>query len=229
MDVLGVIPGYGEIADAANGLIYLAEGDVVNVGLSFLSCIPVAGDAAGKGGKALNTALDYSDDALDLISGVTKYGDDVADFAGDSTKYLDDILDPPTPPKPDPVVIEYKTHGDPDEFLRQLQDQQDGLNSMSAGEIKNNIDNYRQNGRPNEAQKAITDYRATHDVPKGNDVLHGPDMSIGGSPTGITGYGDSGVNRSIGRQNGYRQDTIYDVVSSLPSDSPVNFQFVVQP
>lgn len=229
LDAAGVIPGFGEVADAANGFIYLAEGDVVNAGLSFLSCIPVAGDAAGKGGKALNTALDYSDDALDLVSGVTKYGDDVADFAGDSTKYLDDILDPPTPPKPDPVVIEYKTHGDPDEFLRQLQDQQDGLNSMSAGEIKNNIDNYRQNGRPNEAQKAITDYRATHDVPKGNDVLHGPDMSIGGSPTGITGYGDSGVNRSIGRQNGYRQDTIYDVVSSLPSDSPVNFQFVVQP
>ena len=45
----------------------------------------------------------------------------------------------------------------------------------------------------------------------------------------MTAYGDSGANCSIGRQNGYRQDTIYDVVSSLPSDSPVNFQFIVQP
>lgn len=89
LDAAGVIPGFGEVADAANGFIYLAEGDVVNAGLSFLSCIPVAGDAAGKGGKALNTALDYSDDALDLVSGVTKYGDDVADFAGDVAKHID--------------------------------------------------------------------------------------------------------------------------------------------
>ncbi len=29
-------------------------------------------------------------------------------------------------------------------------------------------------------------------------------------PFRMAAYGDSGVNRSIGRQNGYRQDTIYD-------------------
>lgn len=45
-------------------------------------------------------------------------------------------------------------------------------------------------------------------------------------PFRMAAYGDSGVNRSIGRQNGYRQDTIYDVVSSLPSDSPVNFNLL---
>lgn len=32
LDVLGVIPGYGEIADATNGLIYLAEGDYLMLG-----------------------------------------------------------------------------------------------------------------------------------------------------------------------------------------------------
>lgn len=93
LDAIGVIPGVGEVADAINGTIYLAEGDYLNAGLSFVSCIPVAGDAAGKGGKALNTALDYSDEALDLVSGVTKYGDDVADFAGDIAKYGDDVAD----------------------------------------------------------------------------------------------------------------------------------------
>ncbi len=93
LDAVGVIPGFGEIADAANGCIYLAEGDYVNAGLSFVSCIPVAGDTAGKGGKAVNTALDYSDETLDFVNNVTKYGDDVADFAGDAAKYGDDALD----------------------------------------------------------------------------------------------------------------------------------------
>lgn len=93
LDAAGVIPGFGEIADAANGCIYLAEGDYLNAGLSFVSCIPLAGDAAGKGGKAVNTALDYSDEALDLVSGISKYGDDVADVAGDIAKYGDDFAD----------------------------------------------------------------------------------------------------------------------------------------
>lgn len=93
LDAAGVIPGFGEIADAANGCIYLAEGDYLNAGLSFVSCIPLAGDAAGKGGKAANTALDYSDEALDLVNGFTKYGDDVADAAGTVAKYGDDVAD----------------------------------------------------------------------------------------------------------------------------------------
>ena len=70
LDAVGVIPGVGEVADAVNGTIYLAEGDYVNAGLSFVSCVPLAGDALGKGGKALNTTLDvateYSDEIWDI-------------------------------------------------------------------------------------------------------------------------------------------------------------------
>ena len=227
LDAVGVIPGAGEIADSINGTLYLAEGDTLNAGLSFMSCIPVVGDTAGKGSKVFNTAIDNSDDVLDVVNGANKYNDDIADIVNDSTKHLDEFSNPHTPPKLDPVIIEYKSHGDPKEFSRQLQDQQNGLNSMSAGEIKNNIDIYRRDGRPNEAQKAIREYRATHNVPKRNSVLHGPDMCIGGNPTGIIGFGDSGINSSIGRQNAYKQNTIYDIVSSLDPNSPVNFKFVI--
>lgn len=102
LDVLGVIPGYGEVADAANGLIYLAEGDYLNAGLSFISCIPVAGDAAGKGGKAANKTLDVASD-------IAKHGDNIVDTATDIVKHSDDIADAATdivkhvdPPKAKP-------------------------------------------------------------------------------------------------------------------------------
>ena len=46
LDVVGLIPGVGEIADGANALIYLAEGDKVNAALSAAAMIPGAGMAA---------------------------------------------------------------------------------------------------------------------------------------------------------------------------------------
>src|SRR5690606_13015623 len=46
LDILGLVPFAGEIADGTNGLIYLIEGDNVNAGLSFAGMIPFAGWAA---------------------------------------------------------------------------------------------------------------------------------------------------------------------------------------
>ena len=46
LDVVGSIPGVGEIADGANALIYLAEGDKVNAAISAAAMIPGAGMAA---------------------------------------------------------------------------------------------------------------------------------------------------------------------------------------
>ena len=46
LHVVGLIPGVGEIADGANALIYLAEGDKVNAAISAAAMIPGAGMAA---------------------------------------------------------------------------------------------------------------------------------------------------------------------------------------
>lgn len=43
LDGVGLIPVVGEVADLANGAIYLIQGDGVNATLSFASAIPVAG------------------------------------------------------------------------------------------------------------------------------------------------------------------------------------------
>jgi RHS repeat-associated protein len=46
LDIGGLVPGFGEVADGINGLIYLARGDKANAALSFAAMVPVAGNAA---------------------------------------------------------------------------------------------------------------------------------------------------------------------------------------
>lgn len=50
LDVAGFIPGFGEIADGVNALIYLAEGRHLEATISAVAMIPVFGDL-GKAGK----------------------------------------------------------------------------------------------------------------------------------------------------------------------------------
>jgi hypothetical protein len=50
LDVVGFIPGVGDIADGINGLVYLAEGRYIEAGVSALAMIPLIGDL-GKVGK----------------------------------------------------------------------------------------------------------------------------------------------------------------------------------
>lgn len=51
LDLVGLIPGYGEIFDATNAALYAKEGDWLNATLSIVCVIPEVGDAFGKGGK----------------------------------------------------------------------------------------------------------------------------------------------------------------------------------
>lgn len=79
LDVAGMVPVIGEVADVANGIWYAAEGDWVNAGLSFAGAIPLAGNAA----TAAKWGLKYGDEALAL------------------TRRTDDV---PVPRAPDPVA-----------------------------------------------------------------------------------------------------------------------------
>ena len=66
LDVAGFIPGFGEIADGINGLVYLAEGRYLEASLSVVSMIPILGDL-GKAGK-------WTADALDTVVGTVVKG-----------------------------------------------------------------------------------------------------------------------------------------------------------
>jgi hypothetical protein len=66
LDVVGLVPGLGEIADGINGCISLARGDYVGAALSFAAMIPFAGMAA-TAGKFVKTALKYGDEAAAIL------------------------------------------------------------------------------------------------------------------------------------------------------------------
>ena len=72
LDVVGLVPGLGEIADGANALLYLAEGDRVNAALSAAAMIPFAGMAA-TGAKFARRA--------DALAGVVRAADRAAGAA----------------------------------------------------------------------------------------------------------------------------------------------------
>ena len=71
LDIIGLAPGVGEIADGANVAWYLKDGQYLLAALSLISMVPAVGDAVGKGIKIVinNTKL------LDRF--LVKYGDDV--------------------------------------------------------------------------------------------------------------------------------------------------------
>lgn len=97
LDVAGLIPVVGEVADLANAAWYAAEGNYVDAALSAASAIPFAGYAATavKAGK-------YADKAIDAVQA----GDKVADTAKTADKVADAVpppskVDGPAPAKTD--------------------------------------------------------------------------------------------------------------------------------
>ncbi|NYT95324.1 DNRLRE domain-containing protein, partial [Salinispora sp. H7-4] len=76
LDVVGLVPVVGEVADVANGAWYLAEGNYVDAGLSFSSAIPLFGYGAsaakfGKTGKKIYDGIDTAKDAKKTADATT--------------------------------------------------------------------------------------------------------------------------------------------------------------
>ena len=74
LDVVGMVPVVGEVADVANGIWYMAEGNYVDGAMSLASAIPGVGNAvtAAKWGKKAYNAADTVHDAA-------KAGDNIVD------------------------------------------------------------------------------------------------------------------------------------------------------
>ncbi|MGN9892070.1 golvesin C-terminal-like domain-containing protein [Micromonospora sp. L31] len=67
LDVAGMVPVIGEVADVANGIWYLAEGNYVDAAMSMASAIPLAGNAVAaaklaKTGKKIADGIDTTND-----------------------------------------------------------------------------------------------------------------------------------------------------------------------
>ncbi len=74
LDVAGLVPGFGEIADGINAIIYAANGDYVNASLSLAAMVPLGGQlaTAGKLGMKVADATNVVYRGIDK-SGVVKY------------------------------------------------------------------------------------------------------------------------------------------------------------
>ena len=80
LDVAGLVPVIGEVADLVGGGLYILQGDGVNATLAFASAIPFAGWAStsAKYCKKLITALDGTKRTLKWtkeINGIIYFGD----------------------------------------------------------------------------------------------------------------------------------------------------------
>ena len=60
LDLLGMIPGVGALADLANGFWYMSEGDYFSAASSFVSSVPGLGDIAGGIAKAVTGCTKYA-------------------------------------------------------------------------------------------------------------------------------------------------------------------------
>lgn len=74
LDVAGLVPVFGEVADGANALISLGRGDYAGAALSAGAMIPFLGWGA-TGGKWARTGIEYSDE----IAGAVRNSDEAAE------------------------------------------------------------------------------------------------------------------------------------------------------
>ncbi|WP_227989409.1 polymorphic toxin type 15 domain-containing protein [Streptococcus ruminantium] len=145
--------------------------------------------------------------------------------------------------------IEIKFNWNPEhsqkEFVRQLANQEAGMNKLSVSEYIGNRGNYLANGRSStggvaqqEARAAALDSKIDELMSSGKikslkeaeieakawldtqDALHDPDQVAGGYADRVVGVGDSGVNRSIGSQWQSRIVIVDDVIDRLVRTTP---------
>ncbi|MGV3609448.1 MAG: polymorphic toxin-type HINT domain-containing protein, partial [Fluviicola sp.] len=86
LDVAGLIPGLGEIADGVNGVWYALEGDYFNATISFASMIPIGGQLV----SGLRISYKLGDEALTIVA----KADDIADAV---LHTADDVIAPNPP------------------------------------------------------------------------------------------------------------------------------------
>ena len=86
LDVIGLIPVAGEIADVISGTISLARGNYADAAMSFASAIPLVGSFIG-GAKIIKKAtkiINKLEDNKGVYDLVVKNGDDIQGYVGQS-------------------------------------------------------------------------------------------------------------------------------------------------
>ncbi|MCF6346978.1 MAG: GIY-YIG nuclease family protein [Flavobacteriaceae bacterium] len=88
LDIVGMVPAVGEIADCINGVISLARGNYADAALSFAAMIPFFGNVI-TGSKIIKKAKKFKkivdpEDAKGVYDLIVKNGDDIQGYVGQS-------------------------------------------------------------------------------------------------------------------------------------------------
>jgi hypothetical protein len=176
LDVAGLIPGVGEIADLANAGISALRGDWVGAGLSLASAIPFAGwgATAAKAGRKVAKASGEAGAkaAKEAAERAAKEAAEKAEkeAAEKAAKEKGGKVKPTQMKKHEVKCFKKNDKGDPSEYDRQLADQEKGLNDLSVKEYLEGRDRYMEIGRKgtgaeqakaraNYAEKLTKDYK----------------------------------------------------------------------
>lgn len=94
LDVVGLVPGLGEIADGANALIYLGRGDYSNAALSAAAMIPIVGSVA-TGGKIIKKVTKGGTEILNAVNTGKRTGSAAYKSVNvdDAQHFFSDIVD----------------------------------------------------------------------------------------------------------------------------------------
>ncbi|MBC1229006.1 hypothetical protein HB816_00885 [Listeria booriae] len=189
----------------------------------------------GKVAKAIKTST-RTDEFKFLFEGVGEIKQ--ADNASKSTKFAKFM-------KLDKIEVTFKRNPkhDPEEFARQLADQEKGMNELTVSEYLANREKYLAQGRAlegNVIQQATREESFTRKVNElrksgisltearkqaknwmdTQAALHNPDQIAGGNPLNIGGLGDKRINSSIGSQWKYRIDIVDEQINQMISQIP---------
>lgn len=74
LDVAGLVPGVGELFDAAHAALYVKRGDMLSAALTLMAMVPGIGDAFGKGVKW------FIKGGGDISKFLIKFGDDIIKY-----------------------------------------------------------------------------------------------------------------------------------------------------
>ncbi|PPD18746.1 MAG: hypothetical protein CTY18_10730 [Methylomonas sp.] len=236
-------PPAGTAADIVSLGRSLGAGDWGGAFWDAVGIIPIVGDGAkvaAKGSKLANKAADIKKALEKANAAIQKKKDELAELCNKNRVAKKDQVTnkaencakgdcakkpPKQLKKTDVPCFKKNKKGDPKEFDRQLKDQEDGLNNLTAEEYlkgraaystvnrkstvrarikyKNDlIKNYTDSGmKKTEATKLAESKMETL------NALHNPDMIAGGKDV-TTNFGDQGVNKSIGSQWRTRVDEL---------------------
>ncbi|WP_228470734.1 polymorphic toxin type 15 domain-containing protein [Listeria welshimeri] len=189
--------------------------------------------AAGASAAATKKKLQEMMQKMDNLNVKGSGKDDIIKGASRANK-LDDI------PRLDEIKVNFNRNlkHDPEEFARQLKDQEKGMNELTVDEYLKNRERYIAEGRAlegNAAQQAarekayiekfeelrdagLSAQEAKTQTNKWLDTqaaLHNPDQIAGGRDDIIGGMGNKGINSSIGSQWRYRIDIVDDQIRGM--------------